>query len=287
LWLDETVEAACIMYDAFVTGVLPQLPFDAQLPPAIMERDNPSDTWGKPVDAFLNACDDEGSGCGRYRYAAASAVSRGKGQKQAGPMQIGYTQGIMPDGSVRNFETPRYPTDLPWWGAGGGHSPYVDGTKLNFSHLGHVAQEPQHCCLRWERDAADAQWQPVLDPSLCDVCRQGIAEADQEAERCEDHGVDRIAASLRKRTTPRTDALDVRVRMLRGECLDSGVFYSISDDAAELEAKLIAAGVREPEEQEVADTVYTEQTRTHTAVRVTQRGTAARPVEPLRPVTGA
>jgi len=174
-WLSAATSSAAAILDTFDTCVLPQMPPDADLPDGLWRAQQERDTL----------CSE-----GQYRYVASSAISRG-GQKRAGPQQIGYTQAVMPDGSIRDFESPRFPTDIGQWSSERSGAPHVQGTGLTYADAGylvyhgarHVLIEPRHCCISWARDNADDQWRMVLCP--CEGCSEWLGGTLDELETYE------------------------------------------------------------------------------------------------------
>jgi len=161
-WAAEPVAAACAILETFTADVLPRLPPDVGLPSAI--RHCGSD-WEKRVDAFLLAADPERLPLAQLPgFVASSAVSPDPGLKHAGPEQIGYTQIRLPNGTVRDYATPRFPTGTrfhrwPVWETGLD----LEGARIHGGAL-------PHCSLRWSRRRTDEQWTPSLALCECADC---------------------------------------------------------------------------------------------------------------------
>lgn len=168
----KTTGAAHQIHEAVAMKVFSALPPDVLLPGVMRPYEDPGEMF-KRFEAFE---DQNGEGDPPLQtweypcYVASSAVARGA-NKRARPEQIGYTQIRMPDGSIREFDSPRFPTDRP-----GSvycsplHMWCVVGTGLDPESECIHAEGVPHCSLRWSREDDDSPWRASFDLRQCSQC---------------------------------------------------------------------------------------------------------------------
>ena len=163
----ETMGAAHQIHEAVAMKVFSALPPDVDAPYGMQPYEEPDEMF-KRFEAFANQSGDGDAPSEPWEYpcyVASSAVARGA-NKRARPEQIGYTQIQMPDGSIREFDSPRFPTDR----RGSLHTWCVVGTGLDPESECIHAEGVPHCSLRWSREDDGSPWRASFDLRQCSQC---------------------------------------------------------------------------------------------------------------------